>query len=540
MPLDYRPDTPWPPREVAECRPMYREWLAWYRGDVRALRDVYVSSNPNVRVRPSQQAGGVVGALGRFFWGRPVNQSGQVRQHVPAAKDVAGLSAALLFADPPAFVLPNRTPTDGAQQVMDEVLGDGGVHAVLHEGAELSSAAGGVYLRASANVALADGPIVEAILPDQAIPEFYGPWLTSVIFWRVLSDPDGTPVVRHLELHEMVGEGAAARCFVQHAVYVGGPDRLGRQESLEDHPETARLAALVDEFGRVPIGTSRLDVVYVPNIKPHTLIPGSCLGRSDFLGAEAQMDQLDETWSSWMRDIRLGKGRLVVPRSYIRRGPDGEGGYFDPEQEVFTQVNAQLGASESPTLQITAAQFQIRVDEHDRTARELWRIILRNAQMDGNENESENTPAQTATGVNDKASRKRATRAIKMRYWTPQLRRLSFVLQELLQLYWPGRLNGTPMPANIEWPDASAPDAETLARTLQLLDAAGAVSAQTKVEMLHPEWDETQVQDEVERIAGDAPAPPDPADPNAPPASPQGVGEPVDDPELDEDSGAPL
>lgn len=535
MPLDYGPGTAWPPADVAEAAPFYREWLAWYRGDVRELRRFYANFDAagNQPIRPSQMAGGVVGAFGRAFWGRPVNQSGQVRAHVPVARDVAALSAALVFAEPPTLALPDASSGDPSQAALDGVLEDGGVYAALHEAAELGAAAGGVYLRASANVALADGPIVEAILPDQAIPEFYGPWLQAVTFWRIISEPGKTPIVRHLERHEMT-PGTPARpgvCVVYHAVFEGAADRLGRRASLGDYPDTERFGRLVDDQGRIVIGTTRLDVVYTPDMLPNPMLPGGRLGRSAFDGATSQMDQMDEVWSSWMRDIRLGKGRLVVPRQYTRRLGDGEGSYFDPEQEIFTAVNANLGASDSPTLQISAAQFQIRVAEHQQTTAELWRIILKNAGLNGNEENSEDSPAQTATGVNDKAGRKRGTRAVKIRYWTPQLRRLSLVLQELQKTYWPGSFPGQPRPADIEWPDASAPDAETLARTLQLLDAAGAVSQRTKIEMLHPDWSSDQVDAEIEEIRADAPAPPDPADPNADPfASPQPVDNPVDNP----------
>ncbi len=533
MPLDFGPETAWPPAAVKEAAPFYREWLAWYRGDVRELRRFYADQRlNNPPVRPSQISGGLVGMLGRTFYGRPVNQAGQVRQHVPAAKDVAALSAALVFAEPPALALPDAETGDKSQLALDALLDDGGVYATLHESAQLGAAAGGVYLRASANAAAADGPIVEAILPDQAIPDFYGPWLQSVTFWRILSEEGKTPVIRHLERHEMT-TGPRPVCVVEHALFEGAPDRLGKRIPLAEHPETERFATMVDESGRIVIGTTRLDVIYVPDMLPNTLF-GPRLGTAAIWGAEPQLDQLDETWSSWMRDIRHGKGRLVVPRQYLRRLGEGEGTYFDPEQEVFTAVNAQLGTSDSSTLQISQSQFAIRVTEHQQTSQELWRIILRNAGLEGNEDSSENSPTQTATGVNDKASRKRATRATKQRYWTPQLRRLSFVLQELQKLYWPSSFPGVPRPADVEWPDAAAPDMETLARTLQLLDAAGSVSTRTKIEMLHPEWSGDQVDQELEAIQGDAPAPPDPADPNATPepvGNPQPVGEPVDNPE---------
>lgn len=516
MPISYGPDQQWPPPDVQQATPYYEEWLTWWRGVPGDLSKFYMRhSETNFRPPPSER-GGIGGWLARqgnsLWWGRQSLTPGPTRLHVPAAADVSSYSASLLFADPPTLSVPESTQ---AQERLETIIEDAGIDALLHEAAEKGSAAGGVYVRLSANADVADVPIAEAILPDVAVPEFYGPFLTAVTFWWRIEER-GAPV-RHLERHEMIN----GKCYVEHAVYEGSTDRLGRRVALADYPATARFAELVDDDGRIEIGTTKLDVVYVPNIRPHKLIPDTQLGRSDYAGAEGSMDALDETWSSWMRDIRLGKGRAFVPRGYVKRGEAGGGGLFDPEQEVFSQVLANPGEAQSGQLAITVAQFAIRVDEHERTARNLTKVIFRNGGYDGNEGESENTP-ETATGVNDRSSRKRGTRAVKMRYWTPALRQIGWVLLELSAIIW-----RTPpaAPVVVEWPDASAPDMETLARTLQLLDAAGAISTQTKVEMLHPDWEQPKIDAEIERIDAGAAPPEDPGTftGDTPPA-------PVDDP----------
>jgi hypothetical protein len=527
VPIDYEPGAAWPPAEVAEAAPHYREWLTWYRGKADELHRHYSRiAGLQANVRPSQLVGGLQGFLARAWWGRPL-MSGAQRIHLPTAADVSSLSAALIYADPPQLTLAEEAGGDKLQKRLDEILREAQVYAALQEAAEKQSAAGGVYVRASANVELADTPIVESILPDRAVPEFYGPWLTAVTFWRTCGDASRTgsgPVLRHLERHEM----ERGVCVIYHALYQGNAEKLGKLVSLNDAPETKRFAELVDETGRIVIGTSKLDVVYVPNLKPHPLLDGSPLGRSDYCGAEDVMDNADEIWTALIRDFRLGKARLMVPRGYVRRveGEGGAGGYFDPEQEIYSQVNAQPGNADSTALMIEKVQFDIRVDQHLRGLDEAWRIILKRAGLDGNENQSESTP-ETATATNAKASRKRTTRQTKIRLWDPNLRRLAFVLLELDNLYFRGQAAA---PVETEWPDAAAPDMETLARTVQLLDAAGAVSDRTKVAMVHPDWEDEQIDEEVLRIKGDAPPPPDPADPNAlPEPDTQPVDEPVDD-----------
>lgn len=522
MPISYPPDAPWPPPPVRRAQEAcFTEWLTWWRGDPAELQAFHqrLPGLPSPRVRPAQLQGGLQGAMARAWWGRPQIGAGTAKIHVPAAADIAAISAGQLFADPPTLALPEEAA--GSQDALDDILTEGSGYLAMHEAAEMGSAGGGVFVRASANRDVADRPILEAFLPDCAVPEFYGPYLLSVTFWTRLSPENERPVIRHLERHEMINR----ICVVSHGLYSGAPDKLGRPIPLTEAQQTERLAGLVDDTGSVVIGTSKLDVVWVPNIKPNPWLVGTQYGRADYAGALQQLDNLDEIWTSLMRDFRLGKGRVFAPRQYIRTlGVDGAGGFFDPEQEIYQAVNAQLG-SEGDKLALTASQFAIRVDEHLRGAAELWRIILRRSGLDGNEVDSENMPAETATSVNDKAARKRSTRALKTGYWTPALRQLGLVLLELYRLHWDKSVIAAP--PDIDWPNAAAPDMETVARTVQLLDAAGAVSDRTKVAMVHPEWTQEQIAEEVAEIKADKPAPPDPFG-GAELGGPQPDAQPVD------------
>jgi hypothetical protein len=517
VPIEYGPDTQWPPNDVAIAQPYYREWLAWYSGDTDALFKVYQSYSP-VRAphpRPSQYAGGARGALSRMWHGNPPNGP-QRRLHVPAASDVATISSDMLYADPPGFTL--DTTAAGAQGDLEDMIEESMLLATLAEAADQCAGAGGIFLRASINLDVSSTPVVEALLPDNAVPDFYGPFLRSVTFWTTLTDSGS--IVRHLERHEMI----RGRCWITHALFSGAPDRLGRRIPLTDgNAETRRIALLVDENGMIDTECTKLDVVYVPNVRPHRLLRGTMLGRSDFQGSEGSMDALDETWSSWMRDVRTGKSRILVPREYLRRaGGPGEGATWDPEQEIYAAINAAAPSDGPPAL--TVVQFTIRVQEHRDTVAGLWRTITSAAGLDTSDHDTENGPQQTATQVNDKGSRKRATRGKKIKYWTPALQQILWVMQELA-----GR---APERVKVEWPDASAPDGQTQAQTLQLLAAAGAVSTQTLVEMLHPDWDDTAILEETERIQKSTAPPEDPGAFGAPDT------QPVDNP-VGEDAGFP-
>ena len=53
---------------------------------------------------------------------------------------------------------------------------------------------------------------------------------------------------------------------------------------------------------------------------------------------------------------------------------------------------------------------------------------------------------------------------------------------------------------SVELPTNSQPDISQLAQIVEQLERAGAVSTQTKVDILHPDWSEEQRAEEVERI----------------------------------------
>lgn len=41
------------------------------------------------------------------------------------------------------------------------------------------------------------------------------------------------------------------------------------------------------------------------------------MGRSDYKGVEPMLNAFDETWSSWMRDLKVGRARIFVPEAMI-------------------------------------------------------------------------------------------------------------------------------------------------------------------------------------------------------------------------------
>ncbi|MEY8039985.1 hypothetical protein [Saccharopolyspora cebuensis] len=407
------------------------------------------------------------------------------------ASDNATASADLLFGEPPRI-----TVTDPAAQTrLDEITHSPTVHSALLEGAEVAAALGGAYLQVVWDRDIAPHPMLDGVHADAAVPEWRWSTLAAVTCWSTVED-DGSRVLRHLERHE------PGRII--HTLHAGTADDLGRPVPLTDHPATEWAAALVDADSSIPTGTRRLTAAYVPNVRPSRAWRGvrelAPLGRSDFDGVEPLLDALDETYPSWMRDVRLAEARLIAPSGYLTPHGPGQGASWDDDQEVFTEFNALTKGTGG--TEITATQFAIRVQEHQQTAAELVRAALRSAGISPSTlgEQEPGAAAMTATEVADRQQASTRTRAKKALHWSAGLSAIAGALLDVDRLIagGPGLAPGDR--AVVESPPRSQPDPQTLAATAEMLHRAETASTETRVRMVHPDCDDDQVDAEVDRI----------------------------------------
>jgi len=494
-------------------------WSAWLTGDPEELSSAYgvlgspytdFFNLPDIHTgHQSQQAGGVVGTIARFFWGRPsVTGRRRARLHVPMAADLATASADLLFSEPPQFIvddgeddLPTPQVSQGktvkvqtpAEKRVDDVLNDGGFHADMVEAAEIVAGLGGGWLRLVWDMDVADYVMIDSVNADAAIGEWRWGVLRAVTFFTEY--PQGSSdreVIRHLERHE------PGR--ILHGLYDGTDKTLGEVMALEDHPSTAPYATLVDADGAIPTGVDGLTAAYIANMRPQRrwrkVEQLANLGRSDFDGIEPLMDALDETYTSWMRDVRLGKGRILVPEFMLDNLGKGKGAAWDEDKEIYSAL--AIAPTDAAQQAITIQQFDIRVDQHKRTAADLVDHIMRAAGYSpGTFGLNDEGGVATATEVNARERTSARTRDKKCRYWSQALEPL---LDTWLQLDALLFSTGAVGDVDVKWADTSQPDMLSLSTTIETLNRAVAVSYKTKVEMLHPDWDEKEIAEEVQAI----------------------------------------
>ncbi|MEK9521449.1 phage portal protein [Streptomyces venezuelae] len=478
---------PWPPPEWAPVYAQMRVDDAWYSGDPRKLATLYgddTAPAPSVRRLIGRSA--------------PAPRARKVRLHVPLAGDIASTSADLLFADMPGITVADSATMDRLTTLLDECR----VQQVLLSGGEQAAALSGVFLRSTWDRAVVtDRPILTVVQPDQAIPVFRHGILTSVIFWRELPGSTASTVWRHLERHTP-GE-------VEHGLYEGTPDNVGRRVPLTEHPDTVALVESLDLAGdgtTVKTGVPMLTASYVPNMLPSRLMRGSSLGRSDYAAPlYDEFAALDTTWTSWMREIVLARARLTVPRGYLRNEGPGQGATFDLDREIYDALNippTDGGAS------LELFQPDIRVEQHQSTAEALVRQCAQsagyNAQSFGMEGEGQPI---TATEYEGRDQRSMVTRRKKAGYWRYGIREQALCLLALDNAHFGGR--NVLDPVAVDFGDGTVESEMQTAQTVEILDRAKAISTPEKVRKVHPDWDDDRVNAEVAAILAET-AVPDP------------------------------
>lgn len=491
----------WPPEKVQDILPTMREWGAWWAGDTESLGKVYAKGG-QARRPSAEQLTGIRGFISRmFFWGRQSSAGDSTTgpthaRHVPIAGDIARKSAELLFSEPPTF----EAQSKDAQARLDALTKEQGL-STLMGAAESCAALGGVYLRATWDPTVVDHVFITRVDADCAIPVFRWGHLTEVEFWHTLTTPSmfGSAVFRHIERHFLDSEGNGC---IQHTLFQGAADRLGTPIPLTEHEATAGLVASLGEHGYISTETPGLAVTYVPNRLPgawRNHPTAQHLGRSDFDGIEGLMDALDEIESSLMTDYRLGKGRISVPQDLLTDNGPGSPLSFSYDRDVYVGLNTLPSSGESAKDFIVPNQFEVRQEQHEAGVSLLARQIYQGAGYSPasfSEDGASTSGAKTATEVVQDIARTLATRDAKIALWKPALETfLAKALDVDHALFGHGESSNAVV---VTFPDAVQKS------MLELANEANAMgenaSTRTKVKHLHPDWEESEIDAEVERI----------------------------------------
>ena len=462
----------------------YAESSAWYSGDPNRLALFYGS----ILAPPQYIAGDFFSesyyntiAPRQKFWQKQVYEERRTTLHVPIAGDIASMSANMLFAEPAKFTVSNTQ----TQQRLNEIMQKSNVQDVLLQAAEIASAFGGVFLKVNWDSTFVNYPILSIAQPDQAIANFQWGILKDVTFWKVVREEKTKKFDIHYRLLEHHTRG-----MIEYGLYRGSDTDLGDRIGLTAIPETANLPEFVET------GIDDILVRYIPNMKPNRKHRGSPYGQSDFSNLYGLMDALDETYSSWMRDVRIGKGRIFVPESFVQKLPNGEFAY-DMDKEVFQTFDIDpLSAKE---VGIKNVQFEIRTQQHMDTCLELLNRIISSAGYSPQSfGLSIKGSVESGTALNIRERRSFITQSKKRAYWKSPIEDMMYLMLLVDQINLGTRIQAEK--PTVEFGDSMIPDLAQMANAVETLARAQAVSIESKVRLSRPELSDEQVMIEVQKI----------------------------------------
>ena len=474
---------PFPPKHVISEYTDIAEADAWYSGSAERLAQYYAgliypsgtvandffSDIYNQTIAPRQK-----------FWSKQFYEERRIMLHVPIASDIARVSADLLFSEPPRFMVQNLSTQDR----VDEMINKSNFENKVLEAAETSAGIGGVYLKINWDTEYFEYPVVSIAQPDTAIPEFRWGTLVACTFWKEVKKEEykkETVVYRLLERHE--------KGKIEYGLYKGDEDFLGFRVSLQSIGETMDLQ---DE-----INTGIDDILcrYVPNVLPNRKHRGSPYGQSDFASLYSLMDSLDETYSSWARDVRLAKGRIMVPESFLQKTDRGDFA-FDLDREVFTALD--VDPLTSGDVGITMSQFDIRADQYEKTCLELLHRIISSAGYSPQSFGLAISGNESGTALSIRERKSYLMQQKKTRYWKPALIEIVYLMQLVDNIHIGNRYVAE-MP-DVEFGDSTSTDMTQLSNTIEVLSRAKAISIETSIRLSNPDWSDEKVNQEVMRI----------------------------------------
>jgi hypothetical protein len=238
--------------------------------------------------------------------------------------------------------------------------------------------------------------------------------------------------------------------------------------------------------------------VYVPNALPNKRWRGSMLGGSDYLGVETLMDSLDRTWTSLFRDIDMGLGRLIAPLEYFKKDDTGEW-TFDLEKEAYIGMVTPDASAGSPKDAIIVNQWAIRSQEHIDTIVTTMRAIFTGAgystQSFGIDTDGQ---AESGTALNIRERRSFVTTGKKAAWWRYAIQQITWLMLRVDAIEFN---RGTrPFRPDVTIEDSVRVDAREIATSVELLERAKAATVETKIQMIHPDWDEERIKAEAGEV----------------------------------------
>jgi hypothetical protein len=202
-----------------------------------------------------------------------------------------------------------------------------------------------------------------------------------------------------------------------------------------------------------------------------------------------------------MVDVQIARGKIHVPSGYVKEIGENGKTKFNLDTMMYEELDIDPTSMTKP---IEATQFEIRSQQFEQTCLNLLDRIITSA---GYSPQSFGLNiagrAESGTALNVRERKSFATTNKKQAYWEPALKELIKAMCIIKQTYLGGKFTCDLDAINIAFSDGISNNMAEVSNSVKTLSDAKAISTDTKVRMVHPEWTDEQVQEEVERILND-------------------------------------
>jgi hypothetical protein len=417
-------------------------------------------------------------------WHRTWGHKSRVYMTDPLAGLISRAFADLLFGDEPTIA----AAAEQDQGNLDQAIETNTLASELHRAERICSSEGEVWWRVYVDKDVALSPLLQWCSRLSVIPLLHGATPTAVAFVNPLPG-DSEIVWRHLEIH--------ADGEVRNLLYEGTKDNLGGRRDLTARAETDGLPDVW--VHDLPMLAGR--ILNLVDDDP-------TLGRSDYTGVERLLLALNEAATIGAENARLtAKKRLFVSGKMTE-----DDGSFDAGADVI-QVNPQdgeLGKDSPPPISAVEYSFDaaaLIAYTSDLTDRVLTRVGVA-PELVGRDTKTGR--AESGTALRTRLLHSVITAQGKGRYWDDGLPRILALVQQIDALpaeeggYGRSYVDPSGHPA-VERGSILPHDDVEEAQRLVALVAGEVMSRELAVREQHPDWDDTQVGDELTLIDKYAP-----------------------------------
>lgn len=402
--------------------------------------------------------------------------------HYCLAKDIVRVSSQLLFAETPRI----QSLSAQTQSRLDDILKKNNFPALLLQAGEIASAYGGVYITINYDPEVLDVPIINVVNPDCGYHMMRWNTPTDFVFIREIFS-DENKIYRHMERR--------IKGYILNELWLGDAYDLGVRIELTDRPETESILAVVE------VSSATILAVYVPNKLPNLDYGSLGIGVSDLQGLESMLDSLDEAYTGWVKDIRLGAGKLIVPDSILTH-EDEQTPYFDNFKEIFTILPTNIMDMDNAGKLIQNIQFAVRSGDYQIATESLISNIVTVAGYSPQSFgiQTEGTSAESGYALKIRERKSVSTTMLKSRYWIVALNQLlsEVILADNL---WFSNHNEPQL--GIEMFDGVPDDTKETAGNVIALYEAGLISKERAIRLLNPDWSDAQIIAELQKISED-------------------------------------